>query len=256
MPRGTYELGPEGALDRRSPTTEVPPRDLAQSLGWGEWRLSAPRAPVRAARSVTKLALIGGCRLMRDATASLLAAQAGLQVQGTFESAVHFLANDLDEPPEILLLDCDGEPGSCRSAVGVLARSYVSATIVMLCQEVSQETIRCAMEYRVGGVILKSYSTDDIRQAIRYMASGRTIMPAGWQQAAAPIRRDSLAVSPRMRQILTLIAQGRNNEEIAAELGLSPNTVKFHVRALYARLGVRNRVEAASLYAQMTSGAS
>jgi DNA-binding NarL/FixJ family response regulator len=191
---------------------------------------------------------------MRGATAGLLAAQADLQVQGTFESVVHFLASDLDEP-EVLLLDCDGDCGSWRSSVSVLRRSRVSAKVVMLCQEVSQETIRCAMEYRVSGMLLKSYSTEDIRQAIRYMASGRTIMPAGWQREASPIGRDPLAVSPRLRQILTLIAQGHSNEEIAAELGLSPNTIKFHVRALYARLGVRNRVEAARLYAQTMRGA-
>jgi two-component system nitrate/nitrite response regulator NarL len=205
---------------------------------------------------VTKLGLIGGARLMRGATARLLAAQAGLQVQGTFESVVHFLASDLNEPPEVLLLDCDGEARGWRESVGLLSRSHVSAKIVMLCQEASQETIRCAIECRVSGVVLKSYSTEDIRQAIRYMASGRTIMPAGWQRVAAPLRRDPLAVSPRLRQILTLIAQGRSNEEIAVELGLSPNTIKFHVRALYARLGVRNRVEAALLYAQMIRGAS
>jgi DNA-binding NarL/FixJ family response regulator len=193
---------------------------------------------------------------MRGATARLLAAQVGLQVQGTYESVVHFLASDLDEPPEVLLLDCDGDSCNWRSSVSLLSRSHTSAKVVMLCQEASQETIRCAMEYRVSGMVLKSYSTEDIRQAIRYMASGRTIMPAGWQRAAAPIRRDHLAVSPRLRQILTLIAQGRSNEEIAAELGLSPNTIKFHVRALYARLGVRNRVEASLLYAQMIRGAS
>ncbi len=122
----------------------------------------------------------------------------------------------------------------------------------MLCREVCPEVIHCAMEHRVSGVILKSYSAEDIREAIRYMASGRTIMPAGWQRAAAPVHPDRPAVSPRLRQILTLIAQGHSNEEIADMLDLSPNTIKFHVRALYARLGVRNRVEAARLYAQMT----
>ena len=152
---------------------------------------------------------------MRDATASLLAAQEGLEVQGTFESAVHFLASALEEEPEVLLLDCDGDPGSCERSVGVLIRTHMSARIVLLCQEASEETIHCAMEYRIGGVILKSYSTEDIRQAIAYMASGRTIMPAGWQRAVAPIQRDPLALSPRLRQILSLIAQGRSNEEIA-----------------------------------------
>jgi DNA-binding NarL/FixJ family response regulator len=61
-----------------------------------------------------------------------------------------------------------------------------------------------------------------------------------------------LALSPRQRQILSLIAQGRGDVEIAAELELSTNTVKFHVRELYMRLGVRNRVEAANEHAKMS----
>jgi len=203
-----------------------------------------------------ELALIGGGRLMRGATASLLAAQEGFVVQGTFESAAHFLARDHERPPDVLLLDCDGDAEDWRSAVSVLGHTHRGTKLVMLCQELCPEAIRYAMEYRASGVILKSYSTADIRQAIMYMASGRTIMPAGWQRAAASLRHDPLALSPRLRQILTLIAQGQSNEEIAAVLRLSPNTIKFHVRAIYARLGVRNRAEAALLYAQMTRGAA
>jgi DNA-binding CsgD family transcriptional regulator len=79
-------------------------------------------------------------------------------------------------------------------------------------------------------------------------------MPAGWQRVLAGPAYKPLGLSPRQRQILALVAQGQGNEEIAAELDLSSNTVKFHIRALYARLGVRNRVEAANEYAQMTRG--
>ena len=125
----------------------------------------------------------------------------------------------------------------------------------MLCREVHEDLLRCAIEHRVSGVILKSYSTTEVRAAIAYMATGRTVMPAGWQRAVSlavrKLARPQPASSP---DILGLIAQGRCNEEIAAELELSPNTVKFHIRALYSRLGVRNRVEAANQYAQMTNG--
>jgi DNA-binding NarL/FixJ family response regulator len=214
----------------------------------------AARSPQTDAPRNIRLVLIGGSRLLRGATASLLAAQEGFEVQSTFASAARFLAGDSEIAPDVVLLDCDGESEGWRCAVSVLGRTHPAAKLVMLCQEICPETIRCAMEHRVSGVILKSYSAEDIREAILYMASGRTIMPVGWQRAVAATARGPLALSPRLRQILTLIAQGRSNEEIAGELGLSPNTIKFHVHALYARLGVRNRVEAASLYAQMTRG--
>jgi two-component system, NarL family, response regulator DesR len=220
---------------------------------WDGW--SPSRSPlVRPSPAVT-LALIGGQRLLREATATLLTAQDGLNVLGTFESAAQFLAADWQSPPAVLLLDCDGgDPGDCRSAVEALSSPRARSRIVMLCREICEEAVRCAIEHRVSGVLLKSYSTEDIQTAIAYTATGRTVMPAGWQQVIAPHAGRQPELSPRHRQILALIARGRSNEEIARDLDLSPNTIKFHIRALYSRMGVRNRVEAANQHAQMTSG--
>ena len=256
MGRGTHQPMPDAG-----PVLPSPSSAIGVTRSRGRTRATSRDSPADATRvpqasdpRTVKLVLIGGNRLLRGATASLLAAQEGFEVRGTFASAARFLAGDSEIAADVVLLDCDGEADGWRCAVSVLSRTHPAAKLVMLCQELCPETIRCAMEHRVSSVILKSYSAEDIRAAILYMASGRTIMPAGWQRAVAAIPRDPLALSPRLRQILTLIAQGRSNEEIAGELELSPNTIKFHVHALYARLGVRNRVEAASLYAQMTRG--
>jgi two-component system nitrate/nitrite response regulator NarL len=255
VPRGTSELYQEGATSLAAVVRPEPlvaaDRTSAPSKPRGR-RLSDPFAFL--SPTVT-LALVGGQCLLREATASLLAAQDGLVVLGTFKSAAHFLAAGMDHPPAVLLLDCDeDDPGGFASAVGVLSSARVESKIVLLCQEVREEVVRCAIEHRVGGVILKSYSTEDIRAAISYMATGRTVMPGGWQRAGVARARVKPRLSPRHRQILALIAQGQRNGEIATELELSSNTIKFHVRVLYSRLGVRNRVEAARQYAQMTSG--
>jgi DNA-binding NarL/FixJ family response regulator len=184
----------------------------------------------------------------------LLTAQDGLNVLGTFESPEELLAAEWKSPPAVLLLDCDGgDPGDCQRTVGMLSSLPVEARIVMLCREIREEVVRCATEHRVSGVLLKSYSTEDLQAAIAYTATGRTVMPAGWQRVIAPYPGGRPGLSPRHRQILALIAQGRGNEEIATDLELSPNTIKFHVRALYSRLGVHNRVEAANQHAQMTT---
>lgn len=213
-----------------------------------------PQSPFASPSGEVTLALIGGQRLLRDATASLLAREDGLRVLGSFESVDHCLAAGMEEPPALLLLDCDEYGPACwQSAAGKLSAPYPQCRIVLLCEEMREEVIRCAMQQRVSGVILKSYTTTQITEAIAYIATGRTVMPAGWQRVFARAGKP-LELSPRQRQILGLIAQGRGNEEIAAWLGLSPNTVKFHVRELYSRLGVRNRVEATNQHAQMTRG--
>jgi DNA-binding NarL/FixJ family response regulator len=213
------------------------------------------KAPFASPGTEVTLALVGGQRLLRDATASLLASEGNLRVLGTFEDVDHLLSAAMDKPPEVLLLDCDETgPAGWRAAIARLSSSCAESRVVMLCGKIHEEVIRCAIEQRVSGVVLKNYSTSEIREAIVYIATGRTVMPAGWQRALAPHAVKPLGLSPRHRQILALIAQGHGNEEIAAALELSPNTVKFHIRVLYSRLGVRNRVEAANRHAQMTRG--
>jgi two-component system nitrate/nitrite response regulator NarL len=237
----------------------TPSRRIANHTGAASGRASS-RPPdleslfARPAGEVT-LALIGGQRLLRDATASLLMSEDGLRVLRTFESVADYRAACMEDPPAVLLLDCEeNDPANWQSAIAELRSSPGECSIVLLCSEIREDMIRCAIEHGVSGVILKSYATKQIREAIAYIATGRTVMPAGWQRALACAACKPLGLSPRQRQILALIAQGRGNEEIATELELSPNTVKFHIRAVYSRLGVRNRVEAANQYAQMTRG--
>src|SRR5579863_677752 len=218
----------------------------------GEWR---GRPHVDRPRPAITIVLIGGQRLLRDATASLLTAQDGLHVLGAFGSATEFLDVLWEQPPAVLLLDCDGAAlGECGAAMEQLSSSCGRSRVVLLCRTACEETVRCAIEHRASGVLLKSYTTEDILDALAYTATGRTVLPAGWQQLLPAHRANDARLSPRHRQILSLIAAGRRNEEIALDLNLSPNTIKFHIRALYSRLGVRNRVEAANLHAQITSG--
>jgi len=201
------------------------------------------------------LTLIGGQRLLREATASLLSREDGLRVLSTFRSVADYRAACMESPPRVLLLDCEENDSAVwQGAIGELSSPPSQSSIALLCLEIREDLIRCAIEHGVSGVILKSYTTKETRDAIAYIATGRTVMPAGWQRVLAGAAYKPLGLSPRQRQILALVAQGPGNEEIATELELSPNTVKFHIRALYSRLGVRNRVEAANEYAQMNRG--
>jgi RNA polymerase sigma factor (sigma-70 family) len=69
-------------------------------------------------------------------------------------------------------------------------------------------------------------------------------MPAGWQEAS--LQRNALldALTAREREVLDLAALGMSNREIAERLVISANTVKFHLRTIYATLNVHNRVQA------------
>jgi DNA-binding NarL/FixJ family response regulator len=79
---------------------------------------------------------------------------------------------------------------------------------------------------------------------LRQVLDGRVVFPSAViEHLASPEEMGPL--SERQREVLGHLAAGCTNDEIAEKLFISPNTVKFHLRVIYQRLGVHNRVEAA-----------
>jgi two-component system response regulator DesR len=88
-----------------------------------------------------------------------------------------------------------------------------------------------------AGFVSKDWPAHDVAMAVRMVARGMTVF--------APRREHpSARLSEREREVLTLMASGATNREIAERLYLSPHTVKEHTSALYRKLRVRNRAEA------------
>ncbi len=88
-----------------------------------------------------------------------------------------------------------------------------------------------------SGFVSKDWAANDITMAVRMVGKGMTVFAPRSDQPAAPL-------SGREREVLTLMATGATNREIAERLYLSPHTVKEHTSALYRKLKVRNRAEA------------
>jgi DNA-binding NarL/FixJ family response regulator len=98
-----------------------------------------------------------------------------------------------------------------------------------------------------SGFISKDWSADEVANAVRMVGRGMTVFARQAEGPATPL-------SPREREVLELIGEGATNREIAKRLYLSPHTVKDHTTALYRKLGVRNRAEAASRAEQLGLG--
>ncbi len=103
----------------------------------------------------------------------------------------------------------------------------------------------------LDGVVLASDSGADLVAAIAQVVAGHSVFPAGWMRSARRVAAGTplSQLSPRQREVLALLALGMDNDQIATRLYISRNTVKFHVRTIYERLGVHNRVEAARVLA-------
>jgi two-component system response regulator DesR len=98
------------------------------------------------------------------------------------------------------------------------------------------------------GFISKDWSAEEVANAVRMVGRGMTVFARQADGPATPL-------SGREREVLELIGEGATNREIGERLFLSPHTIKDHTTALYRKLGVRNRAEAARRAEQLGLGA-
>jgi DNA-binding NarL/FixJ family response regulator len=153
--------------------------------------------------------------------------------------------------PDVILLDLK-MPG--LDGVGVLAelRSRGIATrALILTSAAGAGPVTPAMAAGAAGYLYKDADPEALVRAIRAAADGNLVLAPGagvsLTAPAAPRQETggARALTGRERQVLTLIAQGRSNREIARALGVAEKTVKTHVSAVLAKLGVQDRTQAA-----------
>jgi DNA-binding NarL/FixJ family response regulator len=153
---------------------------------------------------------------------------------------------------DVLLLDAGFDP----VAGPLVAIDHIRATapnlrIVVLAEALDEMLSIAAREGELDGVVLTRAAGVELVAAIAQVVAGHSVFPCGWmrqiQENAAT--NPLVQLSPRQREVLHLLSLGMDNDQIAERLFISRNTVKFHVRTIYGRLGVHNRVEAARVLA-------
>ena len=202
---------------------------------------SAARALAAVGSDVATLVLIGGPRLVRAVVSDLIDAQPGMRVERVFDAIDELEAHCRTAALrcDVALLDVDDCRGECAETIDRFLEIGLASKLVLLSTETTDEIVSCASSRRVDGVVLKESSVAELYGAIAHIRTGHAVMPARWR--AVP---DTVALTPRHVDVLELVAQGFSNEEIATQLGLRPNTVKFHISEIFRRLGVHNRIEA------------
>ncbi|WP_209880316.1 LuxR C-terminal-related transcriptional regulator [Azospirillum soli] len=168
---------------------------------------------------------------------------------------------------DLILLDL-GMPGwTGFSALGDIHQRLPRALLVVVSGSEKRSDLLAALENGAAGYIPKSSSAKVLLGALQLVLAGGVYLPeqairgdrvadfAGAPATAAGIRADDpfsqLAggagdqLTPRQREVLTRLRDGKSNKQIAHELGLTEGTVKVHVTAILRHLGVRNRTQAA-----------
>lgn len=184
--------------------------------------------------------------LVSEGLAAALGSRSSFAVTHCCVDPCEIPSTQVERLPDIFLVD---EVSAARIVDAPLTAAGKGMAIVVLAEKIHSDLVELALALPADGVLMKSLSTTDAIAALEHIIAGQGVFPVGWSTAVAVKARFHACaeLTPREREVLDLVAAGFSNSEIAGRMFVSPHTVKFHLRRVYAKLGVRNRVEAARL---------
>jgi DNA-binding NarL/FixJ family response regulator len=203
---------------------------------------------------VIKVAIADDDREVLDLLTALLTTDPGIECVFVATTATDVLALTDQHRPDVLVLDIQMGDTNGLDTVSEVRRRHPDQRIVMLTTFGERAYIQRAIALAVDGFLLKSGDPLDLVHGIRVVHDGGVFLaPSVAVMVAEDLRRAmhplqptrTSRLSPRQSEVLDLLASGLSNAEIGTRLHVSEATVKAYVSALFLRLEVRNRVEAA-----------
>lgn len=197
--------------------------------------MSSPR-PIR-------LLLVDDHFVVRSGIASSLALEDDLQIAGEAGDANEALVSYAKLLPDVVIMDLQMGKTSGIDGTASICKEHPGARILIFSSFARDEDIYRSLRAGALGYLQKAAPREDLLQAIRTVATGKRYLPSDIGQRLAD-RLSRPEPSPREQEVLSLIAQGHSNKEIAGQLGLSEDTVKRHVSNVLDKLGVQDRTQA------------
>ena len=199
-----------------------------------------------------KVMVVDDHQIVREGLSSLLGALDGIEVVGTAadgRDAVHVVA---EAAPDVVVMDIQMPQLDGIEATRMITGRRPDVRVVMLTMNEDDETVLSAMRAGASGYLLKGSGADEVQNAIRAAASGGMVFGASMAARVAAYFTGALPqaeepfpeLTDRERDVLKLLAAGRSNDAIAAELYVSSKTVRNAVSAIYAKLHAAGRAEA------------
>ena len=181
--------------------------------------------------------------IMRLGVAAIINAQRDMRVcaqAGSGEEAVKMFKK---HRPDITLMDLRLPAMSGLEALRVIRHEDPQARCIVLTTYEGDEDIHQALAAGAMGYVIKGMSHDTLVDALRRVQTGIRFLPPPIARSLAD-RTPNSDLSPREREVLTLMVHGKSNREIAVKLGITEATVKCHVSVILARLEVNDRTQA------------
>jgi len=181
--------------------------------------------------------------LMRVGIAAILNARSDMEAIAQSGSAEEAVELHRVHRPDITLMDLRLPGASGVMAIRQIRARQPDARFVVLTTYEGDEDIHQALESGAQGYIIKGMPHETLIHALKRVHAGDRYLPPPVARALE-LRTPDASLSPRERQVLQLLVQGKSNKEIGAELGIAQATVKCHFRIIFMRMGVTDRTQA------------
>jgi DNA-binding NarL/FixJ family response regulator len=209
-----------------------------------------------------RIVIVEDQTIVRQGLKGLLEVQLDLQVVGEAENGMQALEQVERLKPDIALMDVRMPIMDGVAATQQICDRFPETKVLVLTTLDEDEYIAQAMQYGAVGYLLKDTPAAELSNAIRSAAKGYTqLSPGLFQRAisyqakppAKAIHPGLATLTRREREVLSLIATGAKNHEIAEILGVSEKTIKNHVTNILSRLNLHDRTQAAVFMHQQHS---
>jgi DNA-binding NarL/FixJ family response regulator len=146
-------------------------------------------------------------------------------------------------PPELFMLDLIFPGMDAQTTLPMLRAEFPRASLVVVSMVDDESTIRQIMDWGADGFIGKAVPSEGMLAAISGIRAGQFVVMASTKGGVRP---RGIELTPRQRDVLELLAEGKSNKEIGRSLAISPFTVRIHVSALLRLLNVETRTGVAA----------
>ena len=192
--------------------------------------------------------------VVRGGLGAFLRAFDDLEPVGEAASGPDALRVCADARPDVVLMDLLLPEMDGAEATRLLRERFPRVQVVALTSFSEEDLVRRALQAGAIGYLLKTASAAELAAAIRAARAGRpTLAPEAARvliRTATRPRNPWDDLTPREREVLALMAEGRNNPQIADRLVVARSTVKFHISSILAKLGAASRTEAVAVALQ------
>ena len=186
-------------------------------------------------------------RMVMEGLRSLLAEE--FDLVGTVEDGITLVATAKKLRPDVIVTDITMPHLNGIDALARLKKDNPDVKVILLTMHTTPSYARRALSAGAKGFVVKHAAPAELVMAIRAVMKGQTfVTPALMGEVLDEVKRerrqkDAPALTPRQREILQLLAEGRSAKEIADMLGISARTVEFHKYQMMETQGLKNNAE-------------